>query len=213
MDSVLSETLGALSRGFASTGDVAVDADAFLRYHGLDHTAAHSARVAQEAERLALRFGASPDHARAAGWLHDISAVISTGDRVHAAHSLGIAVLAEEARAPMILHQKLSAALAEALFDLTDPLVLDAIRCHTTLRARASRLDKVLFVADKVAWDQAGTPPYLDGLREALDASLDRAALSYIEYLWQRRDTLLVVHPWLVDAYHDLRTQASAPVE
>ena len=58
----------------------------------------------------------------------------------------------------------------------------------------------IVFVADKVAWDQSGTPPYLNELVHALDKSLDAAALSYVDYLWRRRGELRVIHPWLVDA-------------
>jgi HD superfamily phosphohydrolase YqeK len=66
-------------------------------------------------------------------------------------------------------------------------------------------LDKVVFVADKVAWDQPGAPPYLGALSEALTRSLDEAVFRYLDYLWQRREALLAVHPWLADAYRELK--------
>ena len=42
-----------------------------------------------------------------------------------------------------------------------DEETLDSICCHTTLRKHATKMDLVLFVADKIEWDQNGTPPYL----------------------------------------------------
>jgi HD superfamily phosphohydrolase YqeK len=63
---------------------------------------------------------------------------------------------------------------------------------------------KVLFVADKLAWDQPGTPPYAHDLQTALAQSLDQATLFFLTYLWERRDSLLVIHPWLREAVHDL---------
>ena len=42
-----------------------------------------------------------------------------------------------------------------------DEETLNAICCHTTLRKHATKMDLVLFVADKIEWDQNGTPPYL----------------------------------------------------
>ena len=74
----------------------------------------------------------------------------------------------------------------------------------TTLRPRPTTLDKVLFVADKLAWDQPGTPPYADALQAALEQSLDQATLFFLTYLWERRDSLLVIHPWLRAAVRDL---------
>jgi HD superfamily phosphohydrolase YqeK len=118
----------------------------------------------------------------------------------------------EEEIAPMILHQKLSGVLAHQIFGIEDEAIRQAVTCHTTLRAGATPLDKVVFVADKVAWDQSGTPPYHKALLEALTHSLDAAALCYLRYLWERRETLLVVHPWMTEAYADLSTR-SATVE
>jgi len=113
-------------------------------------------------------------------------------------------VLEEERHLPMIVHQKLSAVIARDAFNITDPAILSAIGCHTTLKAGASPLDKAVFVADKLAWDQPGAPPYLAELTRALDESLDAAALCYINWLWDRREALAVVHPWLIEARADL---------
>jgi hypothetical protein len=38
----------------------------------------------------------------------------------------------------------------------------------------------------------------------AVERSLADAAFCYLDYLWRRRDTLLVVHPWLVEAHQQL---------
>ena len=81
----------------------------------------------------------------------------------------------QEKQFPMILHQKLSVVIAREIFHVTDPQVLSSIGCHTTLKAGASRLDKVVFLADKIAWDQDGDPAYLHEMRAALDQSLDAA--------------------------------------
>ena len=88
--------------------------------------------------------------------------------------------------------------------------MLSATGCHTTLKADASGLDKVVFVADKIAWDQPGTPPWLDALTRALDVSLDAAALVYLDYLWERRAQLLVVHPWFIAARAQISRQQLA---
>lgn len=116
-----------------------------------------------------------------------------------------MAVLPEEEVFPMLLHQGLSAIMARRWFGMEDALVLSAIGTHTTLRAGASRLDKIVFVADKIAWDQPGPPPYLTGIKVALERSLDEAALFYLEYLNNHLSGPL--HPWARAALEQLCNQ------
>lgn len=158
------------------TGHLGRDVTRFLTALGCPTTARHVADVAAEVRRLALRFGLDADAAEAAGWLHDVSDVLPKTERLAAARDFGLEVLPEEASHPSILHQKLSVVLSEALFGVHDPSILSAVGCHTTLKPGASLLDKILFVADKMAWDQPGVPPYRDALERALDVSLDAAA-------------------------------------
>ena len=160
--------------------------------------------MAAEARRLAIRFGEDPARAEAAGLLHDISAPIPDAERLATAEAWGVEALAEERAYPMILHQKLSAVIAREAFGVKDAGVLSAIGCHTTLKAGASRLDKVVFVADKIAWDQPGDPPYLAEILAATERSLDAAAFCYLDYLYQRRATLRVAHPWMLAAWAEV---------
>ena len=186
------------------TGDLRTDVVALLTHHGHPRTAEHCLRVADEGRRIAARYGESQEKAERAGCLHDISAVIPLARRVLLAEGLGMEVLAAERRAPMLLHQRLSAAMAREFFGERDPAVLAAVACHTTLKANPSRLDMILFVADKLAWDQHGDPPWREELLLALEESLEAAALCYLQHLWAQRETLPAVHPWMVEAYDQL---------
>jgi len=193
-----------LSEGFSLSGDMARDASAFLLRWQKPGTAQHSEQVAHEARRIARLHGVDTASTEVAAWLHDISAVFPGPRRAQVARELGVDLLAEEEGFPPIAHQKLSVVVARAVFHVHDPVILSAIGCHTTLKAGASALDKTVFIADKVAWDQPGTPPYRDALLTALNESLDGAALVYLRYLWEHRATLPVVHPWMVQALADL---------
>ncbi|MBO8164919.1 MAG: bis(5'-nucleosyl)-tetraphosphatase (symmetrical) YqeK [Brevibacillus sp.] len=189
---------------FKITNDLKKDVYDFLVTNKHVETAKHSVRVGKMARRLAMTFGVDPDHAEHAGLLHDVSAVIPHNERSFVANALGISVLPEEERFQMIIHQKISRVMAESIFGVKDTDVLSAIECHTTLKANFSKMDLVVFVADKIEWDQPGLPPYIEELKSQLKISLEHAAFSYIDYLWQRRNTLKVVHPWLVDAHREL---------
>jgi predicted HD superfamily hydrolase involved in NAD metabolism len=203
------ELFSTLTQSVQLTGHIRDDMAAFLVRHGYPKTVGHSIHVAAEARRLAGIFGADERLAEIAGWLHDISVVVPNPQRSDLARAVGLAVLPEEEAVPMILHQKLSALMARDIFGVAEATVLSAIRCHTTLKADASLLDKVVFVADKIKWDQPGEPPYLADLGAALEQSLDWAAFCYLDYLWQRRETLPVVHPWLAEAHRQLSRKIS----
>lgn len=176
----------------------------FLSKNDCEETAKHCLKVGEESKRIALLFGANPIDAEYAGYLHDISAVFPNEIRISIARQLGIEVLPEEEIFPMIIHQKLSKHMAGDLFNITNPDILDAVGCHTTLRRKSTLLDKVLFVADKIEWDQQGIPPYIKEINRELNKSIDHASFAYINYLWQQRQKLKVIHPWLKDAYDDL---------
>ena len=182
-------------------GDLSVDVPLFLVQHGCSRAAAHCARVSCLAFRLARRFGLDPPAAAAAGWLHDISAVFLNAVRIETARQLGLEVLPAEEPHPKLVHQKLSAAMAEQIFGITDPGILSAIGCHTTLKPGSSALDQVVFVADKIGWDEPGRPPYDVEIRAALDISLEQAALVYLDYIHR---TLPVLHPWAQAAREEL---------
>ena len=186
------------------SGSLAERAATFLEATGCAFEAEHSAGVVAEARCIALRHGVDSEQAEVGAWLHDISAPIPAAERIALAEALGIDVLPAERAFPMIVHQRISAVMARDLFGVTNRAVLSAIGCHTTLKPGASPLDMVVFVADKVAWDQPGEPPYLSELLTALDESLEAASWVYLAYLWRRRADLPVLHPWAADAYREL---------
>ncbi|MDR0263207.1 MAG: bis(5'-nucleosyl)-tetraphosphatase (symmetrical) YqeK [Sphingobacterium sp.] len=189
------------------TGNLRNDIFNFLVNNKCPETAEHCMRVGEMARKIAVQYDADPDAAEIAGYLHDISAVYPNDVRIEVSRELGIEVLPEEELFPMIIHQKISKEMAKDLFQIRDQEILDAVGCHTTLKKDSTLLDKVLFVADKIEWDQSGTPPYLLQIVMQLDRSLDHAAFAYIHFLWEQRENLRVVHPWLRDAYFELEKQ------
>lgn len=186
-----------------ATGSLGERAAVFLEAAGCGFEVEHSAAVVVEARRIAQRYGVDPEQAEAGAWLHDISAPVPPTERIALAEALGIDTLPEERAFPMIVHQRISLIMARDLFGVADPAVLSAIGCHTTLKPGASPLDMTVFLADKIAWDQPGEPPYLPELLIALDESLEAAGWVYLHELWRRRAELPVLHPWAAAAYEE----------
>lgn len=187
------------------SGDLEHDVVTFLHRNHLSHVAEHSCRVGKEAERIAHSFHNNGDVAKAAGLLHDISAVFPNNERAVVVEELGLGVMDAERKFPLIAHQRISRVMAEEIFHIQNEEILSAIECHTTLKKDSSVMDQIVFVADKIEWDQDGTPPYIQQVKSQLEVSLSHAAFAYIDYLWERRGTLKVVHPWLAEAHEDLK--------
>ena len=187
----------------AFTGDIFADAGTLLLSCGKPATWRHVQGVADACAELAARFSLDEGQCRLAGILHDISAVIPAAQMLRYAQAHALPLDAAEVSHPFLLHQRLSAVLARECFGVADEAVLGAIACHTTLRAQATKLDMALFLADKIAWDQPGEPPFLALVENALRASLERACRVYLDYVMdngmilQPHQDLLAAREWL----------------
>ncbi|WMM23805.1 bis(5'-nucleosyl)-tetraphosphatase (symmetrical) YqeK [Tissierella sp. MB52-C2] len=195
-------TLMELKEQLEITGNIVEDGINLLYKYEKHIVAEHSKNVAVEAERLADLLGENCTSARIAGALHDISAIIPDHKKIEIAESLDIDILDEEREFPSIIHQKISREIANILFGITNEEILSAICCHTTLKSNPTRLEMILFIADKLKWDQKGIPPYLDNVKNGLEKSLEHGVFIFIKYLYENKSNLKVLHPWLIEAYN-----------
>ena len=152
---------------------------------------------------MANHFHVDSQKAQTAALLHDVSAIYPVEDRISVAQDMNISLYQEELKFPLIIHQRISAVMAKSIFNINDDEICSAIGCHTTLKRNYSKLDILLFVADKISWDQSGEPPYLNDLIKNLNISLEQAAYFYINYLLNH--DIKAVHPWLIEAYQQLK--------
>ena len=172
--------------------------------HHKERTLAHVKEVAETAVRLAERYGLDMEKTRLAALLHDISVVMTPREMHALAVARGMDMDPAEEKYPFLLHQRMSKMIAEEKFDIHDPEILSAIECHTTLKKHAGMYDKVIFLSDKISWDQQGVPPYYDRVMEKLEESLDAACFEFIDYQFEN-NLLLMPHRWIKEAYADLR--------
>ncbi len=174
---------------------------------GMETTLAHVLQTRFNAVTLAQKFGIDPEQASVAALLHDVSRLIPTDEYLDMAQTFHLDILPEEEILPVLLHQKLSRVIAVETFDITDKEVLNAISCHTTLKPNASKLDKILFLADKLAWKPQDTPHFMPLVRKQLEKSLDDAAYCYLFNAVKNNAHTLVIHPWTQAALDDLSQQ------
>ena len=174
-----------------------------LSHHDRFDIIGHEKAVARTARRIAAVYGIGDEKIELAAALHDVSALIPDSERLAGAAALDIPMLQEERQVPLLLHQKLSAVIAREWLNVTDGEVLSAVACHTTLKAGASPLDLLLFIADKLSWDRPGEPPYRQAMERALMRSMEEAALCYLRHLLSDPG-LLAPHPWMIRAFREL---------
>ena len=141
---------------------------------------AHSLSVAYTARKLAEIHGEDPILAEQAGLLHDCAKYypLEKMQEIAKVHSLTDDEAFLESTA--LLHSVVGAKVAEELYGMTDPAVLDAIRFHNTGCAGMSRLAMCVCLADSIE-PLRKSYPLLDEIRSLSEQSLERALLLSLE--------------------------------
>ena len=122
------------------------------------------------------------------------------------AKTRGLEIDPAEEKYNFLLHQRISKIFAHEKFCIDDPDILNAIECHTTLKKNASLYDKVIFISDKISWDQKGVPPYYEILKSKVSQSVDDACLYFIKYQFDN-NLLLMPHKWIIESYESLKSK------
>lgn len=165
------------------------------RYH-------HSVCVAQEAVRLAKKYGADVQKAETAGILHDILKDTAEEKQLKIILDFGIIMNNVELQNKKLWHAIGGAAYLEGTLGITDAEILSAIRWHTSGRKDMSLLEKVVFIADYISADRDYYG--VDEMRAKADESLDAAIVEGVAFttceLIQARKP---VASCMLDAYND----------
>ena len=175
----------------------------------------HVQGVAKVAHELAIAAGCDPFLAELAGWLHDACKETKDRDLVIQALQFGLQLSALDKVNGNLLHGPVGAETIKRDLNVTNLLVLDAIREHTLGAVQMTVMSKVVFLADCL---EASRPTdYTDPIWEALNRSaskksekkakkgsealdLDLAILTACDLgLRQLLDSSRVIHPKTVD--------------
>ncbi len=170
-----------------------------------ENTLKHVENVAETAAELAKVYNLNVEKVELAAFLHDISAIMSPQSMYELAKARGFEIDAAEEKYHFLLHQRISRLIAQEEYSINDIEILDVIECHTTLKKNASMYDKIIFLADKISWDQKSVPPYYDLIQSKVMDSLDEACYAFIKYQFDN-NLLLMPHQWLIEAYDELQT-------
>ena len=164
--------------------------------YGKNNTYTLVCSVAKRNVSIAIKYGLDVEKCRIAGLLHDISCVIKPIDMLSYAKIHCWDLCEAEEKYPFLLHQRLSSVVADEFFNISDEKILSSIRCHTTLKANPTAYDMALFVADKLSWDQEGTPPFYDEVNLQLENSLENACFAYMKFMTENNKVLFPHENW-----------------
>ena len=113
-----------------------------------EHRYTHSLGVMETAVRLAEIHGADVEPCRTAGLLHDCAKHLNVQKMLEVIQEYHIPLYPGEEEYPYLLHAPAGAAVAQRDYDVHDPVILSAIRCHTVGSKDMSLIDSIIFVAD-----------------------------------------------------------------
>ncbi len=112
----------------------------------------HTAAVEDMVARLGALF--CPEYVlplRAAALLHDLTKEKSTQEQIEMCQAFGLTVSDNDRFAPKTFHARTAAAMIPREFPhFSDPLIVDAVRWHTTGRADMTLTEQLLYLADYI---------------------------------------------------------------
>ena len=161
----------------------------------------HSLCVADEAKRLAEKYGGDSDKAYLAGLLHDITKNAPDEEHLQIFKEFGIILNDIEKNAKKLWRAMSGAEYVKNILGINDPEIIDAIRYHTTAKADMSLLAEILYLADFTSKDRDYED--VDVIRAYVDESLCKAFVYALQYsITDLVNQGRAIHPDTVEAYN-----------
>ncbi|MBQ8203315.1 MAG: bis(5'-nucleosyl)-tetraphosphatase (symmetrical) YqeK [Clostridia bacterium] len=171
------------------------------RYH-------HSLCVADEARRLAQKYGADSEKAYLAGLLHDITKNATEEEHLNMFGTFGIMLNSVEKVTEKLWHAISGAGYVKNVLKIEDDEIFDAIRYHTTAKADMSLLSLILYLADFSSADRDYED--VDVMRSLVDKSLEEAYIYALSYtIKEIVDKGGALHLDTVNAYNQIILKGS----
>ncbi|MFH0703340.1 MAG: bis(5'-nucleosyl)-tetraphosphatase (symmetrical) YqeK [bacterium] len=166
----------------------------------------HSIGSEETARNLAKRFDVDPDKAGFAALIHDNAKCISGNKLLEIVEKNNIPVSEMEKNNIKTLHSPVGAFLAQNELKINDIEILNAVRYHTVGRVNMSRLEKIVFLSDKIE-PYTRNAEFIKKVMLLLDQknNLDEAVLLCfnvtISKLLEKR---LVINPQTIDVWNNI---------
>jgi predicted HD superfamily hydrolase involved in NAD metabolism len=167
--------------------------------------AEHVLRVTDEAVRLADVHGVDREAAKIAALGHDLLRAMSGERLLSICADQNYAADPVDLMEPILLHGPLAVPILREQHGVLDADVLGAVAAHTTARPGMSRLQKLIFVADKIEPHKMGGRPPVIRVGDLAESDLDAAMLAYLEYhIMVAMESGWPLHPNTIAARNEL---------
>ena len=163
----------------------------------------HSVNTSKIARKLAMKYDYDADKAEVAGLLHDCAKDLDykTLEKMVLEYNIELDEIVQ--KIPKLLHPLIGAAIAKREFNIQDPVILKAIKEHSTGAAQMSLLDKIIYLSDKI--EPLRNMNGVQEVRKMAEIDLDRAVLMALDkallYLINKR---LLIHPISIEARNNI---------
>lgn len=140
----------------------------------------HSLCVADEAVRLAKKYGGDQEKAYLAGLLHDITKNATVEEHLHIFNKFDIMLNDIEKNSEKLWHAISGSAYIEHMLCITDKEIINSVRYHTTAREDMTHFEKIIYLADFTSSDRDYDD--IEIMRAKVEISMEDAldyALSY----------------------------------
>lgn len=162
----------------------------------------HSLCVADEAKRLAEKYGGDAEKCYLSGLLHDITKNAPNEEHLQIFETFGIMLNEIEKNAKKLWHAISGSAYIKFILGIEDDELLDAVRYHTTAKENMSLTAKILYLADFTSRDRDYED--VDEIRRLVDISLDDAFIYALKYsIADLVSQSRAVHPDTLAAYNE----------
>ncbi len=163
----------------------------------------HSLCVADEALRLAQKYGGDAEKCYLSGLLHDITKNSPDEEHLQIFETFGIMLNDIEKNAKKLWHAMSGEAYIKNVLGIHDEELLDAVRYHTTAKKSMSLTAQILYLADFTSRDRDYTD--VDVMRRLVDISLKDAMLYALKYsIADLTEQSRAIHKDTLEAYNEI---------
>lgn len=164
----------------------------------------HSLCVADEAKRLALKYGADENKAYLAGLLHDITKNSLREEHLKIINDYSLVLSEVEKSSEKLWHAITGAAYVKNILKIDDEEIISAIKYHTTAKCNMTKLQMILYLADFTSLDRDYDD--IDVMRELVDISTDKALSYALTYtIKELAGKGVAIHPDTLGAYNEIK--------
>jgi len=140
----------------------------------------HTMCVAEEAKKLAARYGADEEKAYFAGLLHDILKDIPKEEQLKILQDSDVPLDETALASPYVWHGWAAAVYIRSRLHVEDDEIISAVRVHTTGRKDMTLLDKIVYIADFVSKDR--TYDSVEIFRQSAYSDLNKTVYEALRY-------------------------------